>query len=77
MTEPLRIPRLGMTATEATLIEWVVPSGAAVAAGDVIAVIETDKVESDLEAPAAGTLITSAQPGQVYEIGALIGEIVP
>ena len=77
MSEALRIPRLGMTATEATLLEWVVASGTSVQPGDVIALIETDKVESELEAPAAGTLMTTGEPGTVYEIGALIGEIVP
>jgi pyruvate/2-oxoglutarate dehydrogenase complex dihydrolipoamide acyltransferase (E2) component len=65
-----------MTATEATLLEWTVPPGASVQPGDVIALIETDKVESELEAPAAGTLLTTGVPGEVYEIGALIGEIV-
>ena len=77
MSAPLRIPRLGMTTTEATLLEWLVAPGTAVQPGDVIALIETDKVESELEAPAAGTLVPSGEPGQVYEVGALIGEIVP
>ena len=76
MTEPIRIPRLGMTATEATLVEWSVPDGSAVQPGDVIAVIETDKVETELESPAAGTLVVAAAPGTVLEIGALIGEVV-
>jgi pyruvate/2-oxoglutarate dehydrogenase complex dihydrolipoamide acyltransferase (E2) component len=75
--QPIRIPRLGMTATEATLVEWSVADGAAVQPGDVIAVIETDKVETELEAPSAGTLVASAVPGTVLEIGAVIGEVVP
>ena len=74
---PIRIPRLGMTATEATLVEWSVPDGAAVRTGDVIAVIETDKVETEIEAPAAGTLLVAAAPGAVLEVGAVIGEVVP
>jgi pyruvate/2-oxoglutarate dehydrogenase complex dihydrolipoamide acyltransferase (E2) component len=76
MSAPLRIPRLGMTTTEATLLEWRVAPGAAVQPGDVIALIETDKVESELEAPAAGTLVATGEAGQIYEVGALIGEIV-
>ena len=76
MSEPIRIPRLGMTATEATLVEWSVPDGSAVLPGDVIAVIETDKVETELESPAAGKLVVAAAPGAVLEIGAVIGEVL-
>jgi pyruvate/2-oxoglutarate dehydrogenase complex dihydrolipoamide acyltransferase (E2) component len=66
-----------MTATEATLVEWSVADGAVVETGDVIAVIETDKVETELESPAAGKLVATAAPGAVLEIGAVIGEVVP
>jgi pyruvate/2-oxoglutarate dehydrogenase complex dihydrolipoamide acyltransferase (E2) component len=76
VSEAIRIPRLGMTATEATLLEWSVPDGSVVQLGDVIAVIETDKVETELEAPAGGTLVAKAIPGSVLEIGAVIGEVV-
>ena len=75
--EAVRIPRLGMTATEATLLEWSVPDGSAVQPGDVIAVIETDKVETELEAPAGGVLVTMAAPGAILEIGSVIGEVGP
>ena len=77
MSEPVRIPRLGMTATEATLVEWAVPDGSVVAAGDVIAVIETDKVETELEAPAGGTLVVKAAPGAVVPVGEVVAEVVP
>jgi len=76
MSEAVRIPRLGMTATEATLLEWAVPDGSAVAAGDVIAVVETDKVETELESPAAGTLVLKAAPGAVVPVGEIIAEVV-
>ena len=70
------IPRLGMTMTEATLLEWVVPDGATVAAGDVLYRIETDKVETDCEAPTAGTIRQTVEPGGTHPVGAVIGEIV-
>ena len=76
MSEPVRIPRLGMTATEATLVEWAVADGAVVAAGDVIAVIETDKVETELEAPAGGTLVVKVAPGSVVPVGEVVAEVV-
>lgn len=76
MSEPLCVPRLGMSATEATLVEWTVASGTRVKAGEVVAVIETDKVETELESPASGTLVTAGEPGAVYPVGAVIAEVV-
>lgn len=76
MAIPVVIPRLGMTMQEATLLEWVVPDGACVAAGDVLYRIETDKVETDCEATAAGTVRQTVAAGGVHPVGAVIGEIV-
>lgn len=70
------MPKLGVSMTEATVVEWVAGDGAIVAAGDVIATIETDKVEQEIEAPEAGTLIHKAEPGVTYEVGDLLAEIV-
>jgi pyruvate dehydrogenase E2 component (dihydrolipoamide acetyltransferase) len=50
------IPALGMAMTEAVLIQWHKHPGDAVAAGDVLAEIETDKSTVELESPADGTL---------------------
>jgi len=77
MTTPVMIPRLGMTMTEATLVEWVVGDGEAVEAGAVLYRIETDKVETDCEAPTSGVVRHGADPGEVYAVGAVIGEIEP
>ena len=76
MTTPVVVPGLGLNVSEVTLLEWAVPAGSAVAAGDIIATIETDKVETELEAPAAGTLSPIGEPGGTYSVGAVIGEIV-
>jgi len=77
MATPVVIPRLGMTMTEATLVEWVVGEGEAVEAGALLYRIETDKVETDCEAPTSGVVRHRADPGQVYAVGAVIGEIEP
>ena len=50
------IPALGMAMTEAVLTRWHKQPGDSVAAGDVLAEIETDKSVVDLESPAGGTL---------------------
>lgn len=76
MATPVIIPRLGMTMTEATLLDWAVPDGSMVAEGDVLYRIETDKVETDCEAPASGTVHQTVEPGGVHTVGTVIGEIL-
>jgi pyruvate/2-oxoglutarate dehydrogenase complex dihydrolipoamide acyltransferase (E2) component len=75
MTTPVVIPRLGMTMTEATLLEWVVADGATVRAGEVLFRLETDKVETDCEAVVSGVVRHQAEPGAVYDVGTVIAEI--
>jgi pyruvate dehydrogenase E2 component (dihydrolipoamide acetyltransferase) len=50
------IPALGMAMTEAVLTQWLKQPGDPVCIGDVIAEIETDKSNVDLESPADGIL---------------------
>jgi pyruvate dehydrogenase E2 component (dihydrolipoamide acetyltransferase) len=54
--QDVTIPALGMAMTGAVLTRWYKEPGESVAAGDVIAEIETDKSAVDLESPAAGVL---------------------
>ena len=77
MTDVLRIPQAGAAMTEGTIIEWLVPDGASVAPGQVLYRIDTDKTELDVEAPAAGVLRITGQPGEVYPVGTEIGRIEP
>ena len=50
------LPKWGLTMEEGTLVEWDVKEGDRVSEGQVIAHVETDKVLSDLEAPASGVV---------------------
>ncbi len=75
MTTPVNVPKLGTTMTEATLVEWLVSDGASVAVGDPICRIETDKVDEEIAAPAAGTLRTIATEGELYQVGDPLAEI--
>ncbi len=54
--QDVTIPALGMAMTEAILTRWYKEPGEAVAAGEAIAEIETDKSAVDLESPASGIL---------------------
>lgn len=62
------MPQLGETVSEGTVIEWLVPAGGTVAAGEPLLEVSTDKVDSELPSPATGT---------VTEILAAAGETVP
>ena len=74
MSEVL-LPKLGFSMNEATLVEWLVPDGAAVKQGQPLYALESEKAVEEVEAPASGTLKIVAAPGETYEIGTLLAEI--
>lgn len=51
------MPKLGLTMTEGVLAEWRVGPGEAVRAGDVLFVVETDKIANEVEAPSDGEMV--------------------
>ena len=53
----VHMPKYGMTMEEGIIVEWLVNEGDHVNEGDGIAVIETEKVETELEAPASGVIV--------------------
>ena len=48
MANEIRIPKLGMSATEVTLTEWMFADGESVSAGEVIYTVETDRKSTRL-----------------------------
>ena len=74
------MPKMGDAMEEGTLISWRKQDGETVKVGDVIAEIETDKSNVEIEAEDAGVLHVQAQPGAVVPVGkaiAMIGDDVP
>lgn len=71
----LFVPKMGMSATSATITEWLVPDGARVEKGQPIYVISTDKVDSEVEAPATGVISIEAPIDEELPVGTPIGEI--
>jgi pyruvate/2-oxoglutarate dehydrogenase complex dihydrolipoamide acyltransferase (E2) component len=71
----INIPKLGWTMEEGTLSEWLVEDGATVAAGDPLYVLESDKVENEIEAPESGVLHRTKKAGEAYPVGTEIGRI--
>lgn len=71
---PLTMPKFGLAMTEGMVASWLKPEGAEVKAGEEIADIETSKITSAFESPAAGLLRRHvARPGEMVKVGALIG----
>ena len=54
--QPVTLPKWGQNMVEGTVTEWLKDVGDTVAEGEDLAEIETDKVDSVLESPHAGTL---------------------
>lgn len=71
----ISIPKLGMSMTEATLVEWLVEDGGPVAEGQDLYAIETDKSVQEIQSPVSGTLKIIAEPGEIYEVGHLIATV--
>lgn len=76
MATAVTMPRLGLTMVEGTVIEWKAQVGDKVEKGQGILLIESEKVEVEIEAFAGGELVaTYVEPGTVVPIGALLGAI--
>lgn len=68
------MPKLSDTMEEGTILKWLKQVGDSVAAGEVIAEVETDKADMELEAATGGVLSAIQVPaGQSAAVGAVIG----
>lgn len=76
MAHAIVMPSYGMYTAEGTLVRWLKPSGAAVASGEVVAEIETEKALADVTAPSDGMLHHVAVPGALLQVESLIGYVL-
>jgi len=76
MTVEVKMPDFGGDAKEGTIVAWHKQPGEAVAAGELLVEVMTDKVNVEVEAPAAGTLTAILrQPDEVVPVGETIAQI--
>jgi pyruvate dehydrogenase E2 component (dihydrolipoyllysine-residue acetyltransferase) len=76
MAIKLVVPKLGLSMTEAKIIEWRKNEGDVLLKGDGVLDIETEKVVYTVEAPADGVLLKIlAEVGDVLPIGAAVAYI--
>lgn len=52
------MPKMGESITEGTILNWLVQEGDAFEEGDILVEVATDKVDNEVPAPAAGTMIS-------------------
>jgi pyruvate/2-oxoglutarate dehydrogenase complex dihydrolipoamide acyltransferase (E2) component len=57
MREAIYMPKYGMTMTEGIITEWHFQEGDEVKEGEALLTVETEKVDTDIEAPRAGKLV--------------------
>lgn len=68
------MPKLGLTMTEGTISEWSIAPGDRVSPGDLLFVVETDKVATEITAEAEGELREVVVPvGETVPVGTVVG----
>jgi len=75
MVTNITIPKLGEEMTEATIVEWRVEEGDWVNKGQIVAVLETEKVAYEMEAPADGFIHIVVTQDNKVSVGTVIGMI--
>ncbi len=73
---PIKVPPLGESIVEATVSRWHAKEGDAVAAGDTLVELDTDKITVEVPALKAGTLSKRAKnEGDVVHVDDVLGEL--
>ncbi|RIV21690.1 dihydrolipoyllysine-residue succinyltransferase [Alicyclobacillaceae bacterium I2511] len=72
----IQVPELGESITEATVGQWLKPTGASVIAGEAVVELETDKVNLEVIAEASGRLSEVIQTGATVHVGDTLATLV-
>ena len=76
MSVEIVVPSMGESVVEATVAQWLKKPGDAVAAGEALVELETDKVNQEIESPSAGVLVSIAAPeGSTVSVGTVLGVV--
>lgn len=70
------MPKLGLTMEEGAIVSWIAATGESIVAGSPVLAIETDKVETEVQAPFDGVLHQLGEVGETFACGELIGYIL-
>jgi pyruvate dehydrogenase E2 component (dihydrolipoyllysine-residue acetyltransferase) len=76
MAKAITVPKLGQTMEKATILTWMKQEGDRVKKGEVLCIIETDKVNFEMESPESGILVkVMAEEGAVLPVGAVLAVV--
>ena len=75
MATEILLPKIGFSMNEGVVAEWLAADGDAVTEGQPLFLLEADKSANEVEAPASGTLRITAEPGETYTVGTVLGTI--
>jgi pyruvate/2-oxoglutarate dehydrogenase complex dihydrolipoamide acyltransferase (E2) component len=76
MSREVKIPKWGLTIEKMTILEWLKGIGDQVGQGEALCEVETDKANSEIESPVAGTLVElRGEVGTEYRVGEVIAVI--
>ena len=76
MATAISMPKLGMTMEEGVVIAWPLEPGSPVEKGDIVLVIESEKAEVEIEAPASGVVRKIyIEEGETVPCGTLLAAI--
>ena len=73
MTFDITVPELGESVTEATVAKWFKAPGEAVARGEPLVELETDKVALEANAGVLADIVAGV--GEDVEVGAVLGHL--
>ena len=74
----ITMPQMGESVTEGTVLGWLKQVGERVEADEPLVEISTDKVDAEVPAPTAGTLVKIlAEADETVQVGSVLGEIEP
>jgi pyruvate dehydrogenase E2 component (dihydrolipoamide acetyltransferase) len=75
MADVIVLPKMGLTAEDGQILQWLVPIGEKIDRGQDVVEIETYKATITVESPAAGVLRAAVDAGTTVPAGAVIGII--
>lgn len=71
----LKLPKGAVSMQEGTIVEWMVVAGDAVAIGQPIYAVETEKTTLEIESPFAGIITPLVETGETLPVGARVATI--
>src|SRR5215208_3324706 len=75
-TVQITMPQMGDSVTEGTVLEWHKKVGEQVDPDETLLEVSTDKVDAEVPAPAAGTLVRIlVEADETVPVGTVLGEI--